>query len=171
MARRAVASALAEINKRLDADPLLTDAEREQIKAKAREHVHKKRKDKAEADYLAKMIREEEIANNPLEQLERVTIELAPYVASAKLKASCITLDGRMYFHGVTYSVPYSVARTLEDIMARTWEHENEIRGRPRRVDMEGIHKPSLEKLHPGQENMSIGRVTTRSTLTGTESI
>jgi hypothetical protein len=162
---------LAEIDKRLDEDPLLTDAERVQIKEKAREHVRKKRKDKAEAELLAKEIRAVEIEQNPLEQYEDVTVDLAPYVASAKLKASCITLDARMYFHGVTYSVPYSVARTLEDIMARTWEHENEIHGRPRRADMEGIHRPSMVKLRPGAEGAAIGRVTSHSSLTGAESI
>lgn len=165
MARRNIASAMAEINKRLDADTTLTDEEREQIREKAREHVAKKRKDKAEAEYLAQAIREEEISHNPLEQYEDVTIDIAPYVASAQLKASCITLDGRMYFHGVTYSVPYSVARTLEDIMARTWEHENEIHGRRRRQDMDGIHKPSLVKLTPGTEGANVGRVNTRSSI------
>lgn len=147
MAKRGVASALSELNKRIDADPLLSDEERAQIKAKAKEHVAKKRRDAAEAKLLAQEIRAEEIAQNPLEQYEDVVIDLAPYVASKKLSASCITLDGTMYFHGVTYSVPYSVARTLEDIMARTWEHENEIHGRRRRQDMDGIHRPKLEQI------------------------
>ncbi len=171
MTRRTIASALSEIDRRLDADELLTDDERAQIKAKARAHVAKKRKDAVEAKLFAQEIRDEEISYNPLEQFEDVTIELAPYVASAKLKASCITLDGRMFFHGVTYSVPYSVARVLEDIMARTWEHENEIRGRPRRADMVGIHKSALPVLRPGAEGVRTERVTSRSSLTGSESI
>ena len=48
MARRTVASALSEIDKRLDQDEFLTPEVRAQIKAKAREHVKEQRREKAE---------------------------------------------------------------------------------------------------------------------------
>ena len=136
MTRRTVASALSETYKRLDEDTTLTPEMREQIKIKAREHVANKRRDKAEADYLAKSIREEEISHNPLEQYEDVTINIAPFVAVQKFGSSFISLDGTMYVHGLTYSVSYAVARTLEDIMSRGWEHEREIKGERRREDV-----------------------------------
>jgi hypothetical protein len=153
---RTIASALSDIDERLDADPLLSAAEREQIREKARQHVKKKRKDKAESELLAKLIREEEVALNPFEQTEDVQINIAPYVANEKLKACCISLDGRLFFHGLVYQVPYSVARTLEDIMARTWEHEREIKGDRRKADVN--RRPLLPTLHSGQENMQVGR-------------
>src|SRR5277367_5433118 len=121
MARQNIAGALGEIDKRLDADTTLDAATREQIRVKAREHVDKKRRDEAEAKFLAKSIREIEIEDRPTEQDEDVIIDIAPFVASEKLGGSCITLDGKIYFHGVTYTVGYSVARTLEDVMARGW--------------------------------------------------
>jgi hypothetical protein len=147
MSRRSVASALTEIDKRVDADGLLSDEDKEQIKAKAREHVAKKRKDKAEAELLAKEIRREEISYNPLEQFEDVIINLPPFVASQKFQASFISLDGKQYFHNQSYSVPYSVARVLEDIMARNWEHEREIHGERRKSDIN--RRPMNSRISP----------------------
>ena len=166
MARKSIASALSEIDKRLDDNELLSAADREQIKAKAREHVAKKRRDSAEAKELARAIREEEISYNPLEQFEDVQINLAPYVASERLRGCCVTLDGRMFFHGLVYSVPYSVARTLEDVMARTWEHEREIHGERRRDDVN--RRPHMPRFSVEQlQGMQVGRVNTRSSVFG----
>ena len=128
MARR-IADALSEIEKRVDESDELTAEDRVQIKARAREEVKKRRRDAREKFELEKAIREEERSYNHLEQLEDVTIDLAQY-------APFISIDGVMYFHGLTYTVPYSVARTMADISARTWEHQNEIDGRRRRGDI-----------------------------------
>jgi hypothetical protein len=163
MARRTVAASLSEIEQRIDNDPLLTPEVRAQIKEKAREHVAKKRRDAAEAKLLAQEIRNEEIAHNPLEQYEDVQIDLAPYVASAKFSSSYISLDGRMYVHGLVYSVPYSVARTLDDIMARAWEHENEIHGRRRRGDL--VRKPMQPRLSPHDAGVPANVINTRSSV------
>lgn len=154
--RRSVASALSEIDKRLDADDLLDAETRDQIKQKAREHVAKKRRDEAEAKLLAQEIRREEIAYNPLEQYEDVEIDLAPY-------APFISLDGVMYFHGMTYNVAYSVARTIDDISARTWEHDNEIHGRRRRADI--TRKPRMLTIQPGQEGVPVSALNTRASV------
>lgn len=163
MARRTVAASLSEIEKRIDDDPLITPEVREQIKQKARDHVAKKRRDAAEAKLLAQAIRDEEIAHNPLEQYEDVQIDLAPYVATAKFSSSYISLDGRMYVHGLVYSVPYSVARTLEDIMARTWEHENEIHGRRRRGDL--VRRPTQPRLSPDDASLPASAINTRASV------
>jgi hypothetical protein len=157
MTRRTIADALSGPDK----DDLLNAEDHEQIRAKAREHVKKKRRDAAEAKQLAKYIRDEEVAHNPLEQSEDVRIDLAPFVASEKLKAACITIDGTIYIHGQTYTVPYSVARTLEDIMARGWEHENEIHGFRRKNDVN--RRPVNPVMRPGQESQS--RVNTRASI------
>jgi hypothetical protein len=144
--KRSVASALFEIDRRLDADDFLSADDRAQIKEKAREHVRKKRRDAAEAALLAREIRNEEIALNPLEQYENVEIDIAPY-------APFISLDGTMYFHGISYNVPYSVARTIDDISARTWEHQNEISGRRRRADI--MRRPRELTVHQADSEAS----------------
>ena len=120
MSKRRLSKALAEIEERLDRDESLSASDRETIREKAREHVAKQRRDKAEADYLKAAIREEEISYEPEQQYEDVLVNLAPYVAYAML-------DGVMYYHGLTYSMPYNQARVLDDICWRTWEHQNEI--------------------------------------------
>ena len=159
---RTVASALSEIDRRVDAAHL-SDEDRAAIKAKAREHVAKKRKDKAEAELLAKEIREEEIAYNPAEQIEDVQINIPPFVAAEKLHGACISLDGRLFFHGLVYPVPYGVARVLEDVMARSWEHEREIHGDRRKADVN--RRPNLPTLRQGAENMPPSQLNTRSSI------
>ena len=169
--RRRIADALAEIDARLDQNQLLSAEAREEIKKKAREHVAQKRRDKAEADYLAEAIRLEEVSYNPLEQLEDVTVNLAPYVASQRLQAACMLLDGTQYFHGLTYSVTYSVARTMEDIMARSWEHEREIHGERRKADINrqpvSTYDPAKARIIGGNSSGATERsvVNTRSSL------
>lgn len=167
MAKRDVAGALGEIDKRLDSS-ILSAEDRAQIKAKAREHVNAERRKKAEAEYLAKSIREIEIEDRPTEQYEDIVIDIPPFVAAEKLGGSCITLDGKMFFHGLTYNVPYSVARVLEDVMARGWEHENEIHGRRRRS--EGYRRQINQHIRPGDEGVQ-SRVNTRSSLNENTSV
>jgi hypothetical protein len=156
MARRTVANALSEIDKRLDADATLSEETRAQIKAKAREHVEKKRRDKAEAELLAKEIREIERSYNPAEQFEDVVIDLAPY-------AAFISIDGELFYHGVSYSRPWSVARTLDDLMARTWEHQNEIGGHRRKGDLN--RRPANRRISPHDAGAAPSAINTRASV------
>lgn len=144
-----------EIDRRLEQQgmPLLSDADKAQILAKAKEHVAKKRKDKAEAELLAQAIKEEEREYTPEDQLEDVIIELAPFVAVARFNAAFIALDGVRYFHGMSYSVSRKVGDTLRDIMARGWEHEREIHGERRLADV--TRRPVLGHLSPHNMNVN----------------
>jgi hypothetical protein len=165
MRKRSVADQLSALDKRLAIDTSLTDADREQIRQKAREHVAKKRRDKAEAEFLAKSIAEEERENavDVNETYEDIQIDLAPFVASEKFSASFISLDGVMFYHGLIYPVRYGVAQTLRDIMARGWEHEREIHGQRRKGD---ITRQQLQQ-HIGPS----GTVNSRSSLSQNTSI
>lgn len=161
MTKRGIAGALGEIDKRLDA-AVLDEETRAQIRQKARDHVDKKRRDEAEAKFLAKSIREVEIEDRPTEQDEDVLVDIPPFVAAEKLGGACITLDGKMFFHGLTYTVPYSVARTLDDVMARSWEHEREIHGQRRKADVS--RRPVMQTIRPGNEGAQ-SRVNTRASV------
>ena len=138
MRRRRLADTLSEIDTRLEREgfSLLSEEDRAQIRDKAKEHVTKQRRDKAEADYLAEAIREEERSYTPADQFESIVIELAPFVASARFNSAFIALDGTRYYHGLTYTLPRKVVDTIRDIMARGWEHEREIHGESRKADI-----------------------------------
>lgn len=155
MPRRRIADALSEIDRRLEQQgmPLLSEEDREQIRAKAKEHVAKKRRDKAEAELLAQAIIEEEREYVPEDQLEDVYIELAPFVAVARFNAAFIALDGVRFFHGMSYRVSRKVGDTLRDIMARGWEHEREIHGERRAADVN--RRPLLGQLSPHNANIN----------------
>lgn len=155
MARR-IADALSEIERRVDASDELTAEDRVQIKARAREEVKKRRKDAATKRALDEAIREEERSYDPLQQFEDVTIDLAPY-------APFVSLDGIMYFHGLSYSVPYNVARTIDDISARTWEHQNEIDGRRRRGDLN--RRPMQTVIGPHGSARAPSSINTRASV------
>ena len=127
--KRTLAAALAEIDLRVDGDKLLDAEARAMIKEKARKTVQDRKRAELEKIALDAAIAEAEREYQIAEEYEHVTIDLAPYCAM-------VMLDGTMYFHGIDYEVPYSVARTLEDVCARTWEHQNEINGRRRKGDI-----------------------------------
>lgn len=154
--KRSVAGALSEIERRVDNMDGLSPEDRAQIKAKAREHVAKKKRDAAEAKLLAEEIRNEELAQRVREPIERIVIDLAPF-------ASYIALDGVFYWHGIDYNLPYSVARTIEDISARTWEHQNEIGGRRRKGDLN--RRPQNRRISPSDAGVPASALNTRASL------
>lgn len=53
-----------------------------------------------------------------------VLIDLAPY-------CDRITLDGVVYMHGRSYTVPKSKFDSINEICSRTWGHQAEIDGKP----------------------------------------
>jgi hypothetical protein len=119
---------LGEISRRISASPLLSDADKSEALDRAREHVTRERKNAAIDDYFAKAVHEFERGHEPVQQLVDLMIDLPTY-------APFIRLDNVCYFHGVTYEVTLGVAVTMQDVMARTWEHQSEIEGRKRRGD------------------------------------
>lgn len=56
------------------------------------------------------------------DDVEAVTIELAPH-------SPYISIDGRLYYHGLTYKFTQAQAQTIKDQMHRTWQHEREVGG------------------------------------------
>ena len=158
--KKSLSRALSEIEKRLDTDDLLTQEEKDLIRQKARDEVKRRRREKAEESLLQAAIREEERAFNPPDWWTDITIDLAPY-------AAFIALDGVQYFHGLTYTVTGAVSATMLDIMARTWEHQREIRGERRRgsdLAWEGMRKGGL-RMTPADQGRSLESINTRSSI------
>jgi hypothetical protein len=145
-----------EIEARIDADKLLTPAQKDELRKQARDHVRDKIVKKAMEEFKAAAIAEEERALVPDEKTEYVSIDLPDH-------AAFIRLDNVVFFHGLTYEVSYLVARTMADVMARAWEHQHEIDGHRRRGDI--TRRPHNTMMRPGMENLSIGVINSRQTL------
>ena len=101
---------------------LLSTAEKDAIRLKAEARVLAREKERAEEAFLlAEEERlERELHPKKFEEMREITIDLALY-------ADGITLDGRKYEYGRTYTVPKSTYDTLMEVQQRTYRHENEI--------------------------------------------
>ena len=109
--------------------PILSAAEIDTIKARARQNILKAKKKDAEEKLLeqeTQRLRVEEgytTGNSHLDEIVNITIDLAQF-------ASSILINNVPYNHGRTYAVPRHVADTLRETMARTWGHQADIDGK-----------------------------------------
>ena len=103
---------------------ILSDEQREKIRARAKAKVEKERMLEAEAKLLEQFEAEERQVVGVDEQTEDVFIDLAPY-------ADRIMLDGVIYFQGQTKTVRTSVADVIREICEKTWEHQSIVDGKP----------------------------------------
>lgn len=133
---------LEEIERRINnSSELITDKDREEARERAREHVRKAKREKAIDAYFAAAVKEEEREYDPTEQMEDFTIDLPEYTPMIKI-------NNMGYYHGCTYEVPYSVARTMADIQGRAWDHEREWKdGRHRTSDVS--RRPQFLRISP----------------------
>lgn len=126
---RRKSAALSEIETRIDANAVLSAEEKDAIRERARKHVHQARKEKDTDRLFDAMVKEAEREFEPNEQLEDFTVDLPEYTPFIKI-------NNVIYFHGLTYELPYSKARSMADIQARAWEHEREWKeGKHRTAD------------------------------------
>ena len=140
-----------EIDRRLNADTILSPDEKEAIRKKAIEHVAKTKRDATEEALLHAYIKEEERADHPEEELIDIVLDLPDH-------APFIRLDNRVWFHGVVYEVEMSVYQTMVDIQARMWEQEAQTQGRGR------YNRPKQMRVSPGNP---AGKMTTTQNLRG----
>lgn len=165
MARRKteIAEKLAEIERRIDSDDLLDAEQREEIKARAKEHVRKERI-KVLTDQLFKehvRLVETEQAEADQEILE-ITIDLPSFAFS-------IVLDNIAYFHGCTYDVPRGKYLSLLDQMARSYEHDREIHEQRRGADV--ARDPGARGVNLLREQYMSGQTGVTSTRSLRESM
>lgn len=96
------------------------------IKAEAKATVQLRKLKAAEEAALAQEIEALEHEDDPVYEKRSVLIDVAP-------STDAILIDGTTYHHGRIYEVTAPVYETLLEIIARSWDHENEISGTKRR--------------------------------------
>jgi|SRR5215468_549507 len=136
-----------ETIKTFNAD-LLTDEQRDALRSKAKEHVDKKRIEKAEDEYLQEAIRQHELVDKPDDRLEFITLDLAGHT-------EFLLIDGVKYSHGETYEVDHRRACTMREMQSRGWDHEAEVGGANRDMYRKAHRKARDLTLNGGMENMS----------------
>lgn len=130
-------------------DPtLLSDAEKAELRAKARERVDRERKEASMDAFLAAEIDAARRAGLPQEEMKFIALDMAGH-------SDRIMLDGIIYFHGQTYEVPKHTYDVLREVVARGWEHEDEIGGANR--DM--YRRPRTTALTRGMENLAASQI------------
>lgn len=110
---------------------VLSDAEKEDIKARVEKKLAAEKRKKLADDYEASLIAEAKkkaLFSNAkpgtnADGLVAVFIDL-PSVTE------CIRLDGRQFYPGRTYHVSTEVAEVLHETMGRGQDHEDEVSGR-----------------------------------------
>jgi len=133
---------LDEIERRINnSTELLTEKDKEEALQRAREHVADAKKKKAVDAYFAAAVKEEERSYEPTEAMEDFYVDLPEYAAMIKI-------NNVGYYHGCTYEVPYSQARSMADIQANAWNHEREWKdGRHRTAD--ATRRPQHLRVSP----------------------
>lgn len=123
--------AAARVRKAVADHTLISDEMKDKLRAKAKERVEELRRQEAEDDFLDREISrqriEQGIGGDDLKtEPTQVFIDLPPF-------ADSITMDSVKYFNNFSYTVAHHVYDTMVDIMARAWEQQSEIEGKPRR--------------------------------------
>lgn len=101
----------------------LSPEEIETVRREATEEAEKELKAERKKTLKAKFTEDAKRAKGLLEEQVEVTIDLAPY-------CDRILIDNRAFFQGQTYILPLSQARSMWEIMQRTWQHQSEIDGK-----------------------------------------
>lgn len=133
----------------IDIDPtLLSDAEKAALRERALERVAKERKEHAMDAFLEQEIAQARKAHLPAQEIKYISLDMAGH-------ADRIMIDGVVYFHGQTYEVPKCLYDVLAEVVARGWEHEDEIGG----ANRNSYRKPRSTALRPGMVGMSATQI------------
>lgn len=100
----------------------LTEEEMEELNQQAVKKVEAEQKESLKSKFLKERVAELRAQYKPGQKIVRVQLDLPGH-------ADRIILDGTHYFHGVIYKVTEDKMRSMMDIQARAWEHENEVGG------------------------------------------
>jgi hypothetical protein len=102
-------------------EPLVTEERRAALRLLAAEEIQKEEREREEEKLLDAFKKEERGKLIPEEAIHQVTIDLAP------CGGDHIRINGEIFMHGFTYSVPKTQLDTILEIQARTYRHEYEL--------------------------------------------
>lgn len=127
---------------------LLSDDDRARITAEAQAEAEGDLKARQIALFKKQARRDARVAAGLMIPADEV--EIRTIVIDVAGHADRITLDSTVYYQGFTYDVDRPVFDTLNEIMARTWIHEDEIGG----ANRDAYRKPRGNRI-----NMRTGAV------------
>ena len=121
----------------------LTDEEKQKIEQQVEKELEAEAKKKLQADYKAglvaaakkKSILKDAKQGEDIDGLVPIFIDLPPV-------SECIRLDGVAFYPGRTYNVLPAVRDTINEIMFRGKDHEDEVSGKKEK------ERARLNKLH-----------------------
>lgn len=102
-----------------DAASVLSQEDKDSIRARAREKVRDEIKDRATKALLDQYLEEERQLNVPGEELCEIFLDLAPH-------SQYIMLDGKQYLHHHWYQVKRTVFQVLAEQENRGWAHDEQ---------------------------------------------
>lgn len=151
-----------------DYDGLLSPEERDELLAEIREEIREEEVAKAKEDFKAKARTAIRIEKGLEEEQVTLLMDLPGH-------SEYIRLDNQRFYHGFTYTRPYSVAEYLNYAMDQAWRHEEETGGasrdiyrKPRLTGLSATrgvtNAPMSQQPVPPISPMSAGRVTPKIT-------
>lgn len=102
-----------------NAESILSQAEKDEIRIQARKRAQDELKDRATKALLDQYTREERARLIPEEELVEIWLDLAP-------SSPYIMLDGKQYLHHNYYTVNRAVFAVLTEQMNRGWAHDEQ---------------------------------------------
>lgn len=105
---------------------MLSAEEQEAIRSEARKQIEADRKAKAKELFMKKAIQDARAEFEPDQEIVTIYIDLAGHSKQIVIDMGDVNRGGGVYYHGHTYEVTANVHRTLMEIMARGWAHEEE---------------------------------------------
>jgi hypothetical protein len=124
-----------------------TEEELVALRGKAKAKVLAEKKKAAETELLKKFEQEARAEDDPEEEMVSIMIDLPGH-------SDRITVDGKIFFHGSTYTVPRRKFDSLRDIVSLAWDHEDSVQGantndyrRPRNINLSPSNPDGLSQM------------------------
>ena len=146
-------------------DGLLSPEERAELLAEIEDEIHEEEVKAAKAEFKAK-------ARTAVRVQKGLEEEQVTFLVDLPGHADKIRIDNQLFYHGFSYTRPFSIAETVFYMMDQAWRHEEAVGGankdayrKPRNTGISAVHgvtnaPTNQQVISP----MSSGRVTPRVT-------
>jgi hypothetical protein len=117
---------------------LLSAEERQQLLEEIEDEIHEEEVTQAKVKFKAAARTAIRVQKGLEEEQVTILIDAAGHTPYFRI-------DNKRYYHGYTYTVPYSLAETLMYMMDQGWRHEEAVGG----ANKDAYRKPRLTGLSP----------------------